>query len=257
MATALAVRHDGPVAWFRLDGDDRRNALASNTLAELGAALLAAERDGATRAIVVHGSGRGFSAGADIEEIAALPDPAAFGAFLRGFTDVLAAVERSPLPVVAALHGVALGGGLELAMACDLRLCTADTWLGLPEAQLGMLPGAGGTQRLPRLVPAGVAREMLLLGGALDGRRAHQVGLVNRLSPAETLLEDAAAVAAQLCASTPELPRQLKSLLADTAHLTAQQGIERERAVAIEMFTGGREGFAAFLQRRAAGKATR
>ena len=132
----------------------------------------------------MHGAGRAFSAGADIEEIAGFASAADFRRFIHGFTDALVLLEASPLPFVAALNGLAFGGGLELAMACDLRVAAADGKLGLPEAKLGVLPGAGGTQRLPRLVPRGVATEMLMLGRTIDGARAYQLGLVNQLAAA-------------------------------------------------------------------------
>ncbi len=167
---------------------------------------------------------------------------------------MLALLESSPLPFVAAINGLALGGGLELAMACDLRVADAGTKLGLPEAKLGVLPGAGGTQRLPRLVPRGVASEMLMLGRAIDGARAYQLGLVNQLaSAAAAVLADAVTLARELSAGAWLVPARAKSLLRETAGSGLGEGIAREREVATELFASpdGREGFAAFTQHRA------
>jgi enoyl-CoA hydratase/carnithine racemase len=159
------------------------------------------------------------------------------------------------LPVIAAVHGAALGGGLELAMACDLRVATPQAKLGLPEAKLGVLPGAGGTQRLPRLIPQGVAAEMLMLGNAITGERAHTLGLVNRLSDPDCLLATAAELAQQLAAGSVQVPSAAKWLLRATTHVTVAEGIERERTLAADLFEtpDGREGFTAFIDKRQPG----
>jgi enoyl-CoA hydratase/carnithine racemase len=146
-----------------------------------------------------------------------------------------------------------LGGGLELAMACDLRIATPDARFGLPEAKLGVLPGAGGTQRLPRLIPIGVATEMLMLGTFVDGQRALALGLVNQLSEPGRLLDDAKALAEQLAGGASQVPSATKELLRRTSQLSIQDGIDVERDVVADLFdtADGREGFAAFTQRRA------
>ncbi|WP_396043655.1 enoyl-CoA hydratase/isomerase family protein [Aeromicrobium sp. UC242_57] len=165
--TQVTTRRDGSVGWIALDGPDRFNAIGTGTYTAVASAIRELEQDEAIRAVVVHGTGRGFSAGADIEEISGFTQRSDFESFVHGFTDALDVIAHSPLPVVAAIHGVALGGGLELSMACDLRVATPGAKLGLPEALLGVLPGAGGTQRLPRLVPTGIALELA------DARDAH------------------------------------------------------------------------------------
>ena len=254
MATDVSIRLSGSIAFLRLEGDKRMNAIGSHTCRALAAAVGRVEHNGRTRAVVVHGAGRAFSAGADIEEIAGFASAADFRRFIHGFTDALVLLEASPLPFVAALNGLAFGGGLELAMACDLRVAAADGKLGLPEAKLGVLPGAGGTQRLPRLVPRGVATEMLMLGRTIDGARAYQLGLVNQLAATPpAVLADAAALARELAAGAWLVPARAKSLLRETAGSELGAGITREREVATELFAtpDGQEGFAAFTQRRA------
>jgi enoyl-CoA hydratase/carnithine racemase len=254
MATDVSIHLEDSIALLRLDGAERLNAIGSRTYQALAAAVGQIEKNGQSRAVVVHGSGRAFSAGADIEEINGFASDRDFERFIHGFTDVLALLESSPLPFIAAINGPALGGGLELAMACDLRVAAAGIKLGLPEAKLGVLPGAGGTQRLPRLVPRGVASEMLMLGRTIDGARAYQLGLVNQLAAsAAAVLADAVTLARELSAGAWLVPARAKSLLRETAGSGLGEGIAREREVATELFAtpDGREGFAAFTQHRA------
>jgi len=206
MTTEIATRCQDSVGWIRLDGADRLNPIGTKTYTEIAAAVRRFEDEPSVRAVVVHGAGRVFSAGADIEEIRGFSDRGTFENFIHGFTDALDVIASSPLPVISAVHGAALGGGLELALACDMRVATPEAKLGLPEAKLGVLPGAGGTQRLPRLVPLGVASEMLMLGNTITGERGHALGLVNRLADADGLLDAAAELAQQLAGAALRCP---------------------------------------------------
>ncbi|OBK68927.1 hypothetical protein A5653_01855 [Mycobacterium colombiense] len=253
MATTISQRVEKGVGWIRLDGAERLNPIGSRTYREIADAVRHLENVPSIRAVVVHGSGRAFSAGADIEEMRGFADRGEFDAFIHGFTDALDVIATSSLPVIAAVHGAALGGGLELALACDLRVATPDAKLGLPEAKLGMLPGAGGTQRLPRLVPPGVATEMLMLGNPISGERAYALGLVNQLSEPDSLLATAAELARRFATGSTQVPATLKSLLHNTLHLSTADGIARERSVVADLFdtADGREGFSAFLDKRA------
>jgi enoyl-CoA hydratase/carnithine racemase len=253
MGTQVTSRVEGPVAWIELDGAHQLNAIGSATYTQLATLIRQLEQRDSVRAVVVHGAGRAFCAGADIQEIQTFDGRDDFAAFVHGFTDALDVLSRSPLPVIAAIHGSALGGGLELAMACDLRIATPDARFGLPEAKLGVLPGAGGTQRLPRLIPIGVATEMLMLGTFVDGQRALALGLVNQLSEPGRLLDDAKALAEQLAGGASQVPSATKELLRRTSQLSIQDGIDIERDVVADLFdtADGREGFAAFTQRRA------
>ena len=254
VATDVTVRLDDGVGVLCLDGAERMNAIGSPTYRALAAAVTALENNGQTRAVVIHGAGRAFSAGADIEEMGGFGSAEEFRQFIHGYTDALAILERSRLPIVAAINGLALGGGLELAMACDLRVAAGGAKLGLPEAKLGVLPGAGGTQRLPRLIPRGVANEMLMLGRTIDGIRAYQLGLVNQLAASgDAALTDAVALAGELAAGPCLVPARTKELMRDTEGAELGEGIAREREVATELFAtlDGQEGFAAFRERRA------
>ena len=252
MVTHIRTRIVEAVGWLGLDGAERLNPIGSQTYTAIAQAIRMFEQHDSVRVVVIHGQGRAFCAGADIDEIQRFDGRDDFASFIKGFTDALEVIARSPLPVIAAIHGSALGGGLELAMACDLRIATPDAKLGLPEAKLGVLPGAGGTQRLPRLVPVGVATEMLMLGTFIDGARAYALGLVNQLSDADTLLHTAGVLAHQFSSGAAQVPSATKALLRSTAHLPVRDGIEIERDVVADLFatSDGREGFAAFLQRR-------
>ncbi len=250
--TAIEYHCDDSIGWIRLEGADRLNPIGTTTYLKLAQALRYFECSTSVRAVIVHGAGRVFSAGADIGEIAGFAGRDEFAAFIRGFTDALDVIASSRLPVIAAIHGAALGGGLELALACDLRVCTSDAKLGLPEAKLGVLPGAGGTQRLPRVIPPAVATEMLMLGTFITGEQAYALGLVNRLSGPETLLETAEGLARQLADGSAQVVQAVKSLLTSTIHLNLDDAIAREHAVVADLFDSpdAREGFAAFLQKR-------
>ena len=250
--TTVTTTVDGSVGWIKLDGAARLNAIGTPTYQDIAAAISDFESKRRVRAVVVHGAGRVFSAGADIAEIGTFSDRGRFERFIHGFTDALEVIESSTLPVIAAIHGAALGGGLELALACDLRLSTPTAKLGLPEAKLGVLPGAGGTQRLPRLIPPGIATEMLITGDPISGQRAYEIGLVNALSDPATLITDAGSVAGRLAEGSAQVSAAAKSLLRTTSTQPLDSGIASERAVAADLFDSrdGREGFSAFLAKR-------
>src|SRR3954447_5891723 len=175
------LRHEcrGRVAVLTLDRPERLNAIGSDTVALLHQALDRIEADADTRAIVVTGEGRAFSAGADISELDTLHDGADFARFVTGLTDVFGRLAACATPSIAAINGIALGGGCELALACDLRLAAPNARLGVPEIKLGLLPGAAGTQRLARLLPIAVAKHMLMTGAPLSADAALGFGLLN------------------------------------------------------------------------------
>ena len=157
-------RRPDRVGVITLRRPDRLNALSSEVALALGEAVAVLGRDDVVGAIVIAGEGKAFCAGADIAELDTLDGPHDFARFVHRLTDVLDALAESPKPSVAALHGVAFGGGLELALACDLRIADDTARLGVPEIKLGLLPGAAGTARLPRLLPKAIVKQMLLTG---------------------------------------------------------------------------------------------
>ena len=173
------------------------NALSAALLAELEAEVDRLDGDAATRAVVISGAGdRAFVAGADIKEFPALRENGGVeGGAARGLQAVGKRMDAAHIPFVAAIKGFCLGGGLELAMCCDVRICADDAKLGQPEIKLGLIPGGGGTQRLPRLVGQGRANLLNLGGDFIDAETAYQWGLVERVVPAAELLAAANAVA--------------------------------------------------------------
>ncbi len=191
MSDPVILERRGPIGVLRINREDRRNALSRETLyafGRLGRELVA---DPQIRAIIVTGTGdKAFCAGADLKERQGMSSDDV-RAQVGLYRSELGVLDTSPKPVVAALNGVAFGGGLELALICDLRVAAAHVEVALPETTLGIIPGAGGTQRLPRVVGEARAKEMILLGRKLGAAEALAWGLVNRVAPADTsVLED-------------------------------------------------------------------
>jgi len=180
----IHVDQHGSVAVWTIDRPDRMNALSRATVIALGQLARDAASNASIRAIVLCGAGgKAFCAGADLKERRGMTEDEV-RAQLDLYRSELGAIDQSPKPVVAAIQGLALGGGLELALCCDLRIASHDAQLGLPETSIGIVPGAGGTQRLPRIVGEGRAREMVLLARRVSAQEALAWGLVNRVVPA-------------------------------------------------------------------------
>jgi enoyl-CoA hydratase/carnithine racemase len=186
----VRVEQRGAVAVWTIDRPDRMNAMSRAVLMAFGSLAREAATNRSIRAIVVTGAGdKAFSAGADLKERQGMTENDV-RVQIDLYRSELGPVDRSPKPVVAAINGLALGGGLELALSCDLRVAASSAEFALPETSLGIIPGAGGTQRLPRLVGEGRAKEMILLGRRLTAIEALAWGLVNRIAPAGTSVVD-------------------------------------------------------------------
>ena len=253
MDEILHVEVRDRVAVLTLNRPEVLNAIGSATVERIEAVLAEVRDDDRVRALVFAGAGRGFSAGADLAEIESFSEPYQFRAFVGGLTRVEALIEGFPKPSVAAVHGFALGGGLELAMACDLRVAERGARLGLPEMKLGVLPGAGGTQRLPRLIPVGVAKQMILTGEPVDAERAYALGLVNELAEPGDVLTVATALAGRLAQGAPLALAAGKRLIAGglPMDLNAAIGYERESVSMLFSSADRVEGLKAFRARRA------
>jgi enoyl-CoA hydratase len=205
----LVVEREGAVALLTINRPEKRNALTSETVDELRRAILALKHDAAVRAVVLTGAGdKAFVAGADINELA-VQTPVGGREHAHRGQHVFDLVETMGKPVIAAINGVALGGGCELAMACTIRIAADTARLGQPEINLGLMPGYAGSQRLARLVGKGRALELLLTGDAITAAEAHRIGLVNRVVPAAQLLSDAKALAAALAEKAPIAARYI------------------------------------------------
>jgi enoyl-CoA hydratase len=209
--------------------------------------------DDATRVILVHGAGdRAFSAGADIREFVAPLVPTAFREERRR-VDFRQEMDRCPQPIIAAIRGHCFGGGLELALACDIRIAADDARLGLTEIDLAIIPGGGGTQRLPRLIGRGKALEMILTGARLPAAEALALGLVERVVPAASLLDEARALARTLAAKAPIALRYAKEAVVKGLELPLADGLRLEGDLSTLLRTteDRLEGARAFLEKRA------
>jgi|JI10StandDraft_1071094.scaffolds.fasta_scaffold303501_1 methylglutaconyl-CoA hydratase len=249
MNDKVLVEADGPIWRVRLNAPDRRNALGRAVVTGLLEVAERVARERTVRAVILSGEGAGFCAGADLKERQGMPE-----AEVRGFVGLLNqtfdAIAASPKVWIAALHGVALGGGLELALACDLRVAQAGTVLGLPEARLGILPGAGGTQRLPRLIGIARAKELILTGMRIDAARALELGVVNRVGADH--LAEASALAAEVTRCAPVSLTQAKAAIDQGYDLPIEAGLRWERACyAVTIPTQDRlEALKAFAEKR-------
>jgi len=190
------------VATLTVNRPDKLNALNDRVIAELGEAIDAARENTDVGGVILTGAGRAFVAGADISELEKHGAISAKMLAQRG-QDVFRRFETSPKPIIAAVNGFALGGGCELAMACHIRLASDAAKFGQPEVKLGLIPGYGGTQRLPRLVGKGRALQLLLTGDMIDAQEAYRIGLVNRVVPANELIGAATAMLKAILANGP------------------------------------------------------
>jgi enoyl-CoA hydratase len=190
------------IAVLTVNRPEKLNALNAATIADLGAAIDELRGRDDVAGVILTGAGRAFVAGADISEIAGRT-PLEAKTLARAGQEVFRRFETSPKPVVAAVNGFALGGGCELAMACHVRVASEAAKFGQPEVKLGLIPGYGGTQRLPRLVGRGRALQLLLTGETIDAAEAYRIGLVNAVVPAAELLDRARALLGQMLANAP------------------------------------------------------
>jgi enoyl-CoA hydratase/carnithine racemase len=253
MGDFVSVEQDGAVAVVTIDHPPV-NALSAGLLDELEAEIERLDADDGVRAIVVRGAGeRAFVAGADISEFPSLRDASSDeGGSARGIQKLGARMDKARTPFVAAIHGFCLGGGLELAMACDIRGASEDAQLGQPEIKLGLIPGGGGTQRLPRLVGLGRALYLNLTGDPIDARTAYDWGLVERVVAREELLDTAVGVAKTIASRSPHSVAVLRELARTTRDLSLEEGLRREADGFLRCLRSadGAEGVAAFLEKR-------
>lgn len=252
MGSPLLVHHDHGVAWMTINRIAQLNALNSAVLHALIAAVEECRRTPTVRVIVLTGAGdKAFVAGADIQAMAAM-DAAQAREFCALGHRCMDGIAAAPQPVVAMVNGFALGGGCELALACDIIVAAEGAQFGLPEVSLGLFPGFGGTQRLPRLVGRARAMELICSGRRVSAAEACAWGLVNRVVNATDLKPTVAALATQIAANSPTAVRLAKTLIAQASEGSLRDGLEREQAAFPQCFhTADRhEGLAAFLEKR-------
>ncbi|HSC29967.1 MAG TPA: enoyl-CoA hydratase-related protein [Vicinamibacterales bacterium] len=250
----LILERDGRVAVVTVNRPTVLNALNFQTMDELRRTILALRHDEAIRAVILTGAGeKSFIAGADINELAEQTPAGGRDHALRG-QHVLDLIENMGKPVIAAINGYALGGGCELAMACTLRIAADTAKLGQPEINLGIIPGYAGTQRLSRLIGAGRALEVLLTGDAISAQEAHRLGLVNRVVPAASLMEEARRLAGTLASKAPMAVRYIIDAVNRGSRMTLAEGQVFEATLfgLVASTEDMREGTRAFLEKRKA-----
>jgi enoyl-CoA hydratase len=249
----LLVERDGPVAVITINRPKSLNAINATVMKELIAAFDELEKDAAVRAVIITGAGdRAFVAGADIGELAALPSAEAATEKARAGHAVTARMEHSRLPVIMAINGFALGGGLELAMAGDIRIASSAAKLGQPEVNLGIIGGFGGTQRLPRLVGQGMASYLLLTGEMIGADEAKQANLVERVVPPDQLMTEAKRVAGLIATKGPLAIAETKRAIHKGLQTDLHDGLEIEASAfgRVAVTNDAREGTKAFLEKR-------
>lgn len=247
----VQVETHGRVGLIRLHRPQALNAISMQLIRDLSAALDALEADRAIGCLVLTGSERAFAAGADIKEMQNFTYP---DTYLDDFITAWERLSRTRKPIIAAVAGVALGGGCELAMMCDFILAADTARFGQPEIRLGVMPGAGGTQRLARFVGKSKAMEMCLTGRMMDAVEAERCGLVSRIVPAADLVEEALKVAATIAATSLPVAMMTKESVNRAFETSLAEGIRFERRVFQSQFglADQQEGMAAFIAKRAA-----
>lgn len=228
------------------------NALSQGLLQELSDLLKDLENNQESRVIVLHGEGRFFCAGADIKEFTTLSNENDYRQLAKNGQNVFQYMESYQKPIIAAIHGAALGGGLELAMSCHMRFVSETAKLGLPELQLGIIPGFAGTQRLPRYVGIGKACEMMLTSEPITGKEAVQAGLANAAYPEEDLINNVMEIASKIAKKSPISVSAVLQLLQYTNSDSFYKGIEKEAELFGSVFSSkdAKEGVAAFIEKR-------
>jgi 2-(1,2-epoxy-1,2-dihydrophenyl)acetyl-CoA isomerase len=252
----LIVDRDGAVATIRLNNAAKLNALSETLTRELIEALEGLVGDPEVRALVLTGEGRGFCSGADLGGMA---DEYRAGGRARpsdlldeGYAKIVRLMVEAPKPVIAAVNGVAAGAGLSLALACDLRVASEAATFSMAFVRIGLVPDSGASYFLPRIVGAAAALEMSITGERIDVERALRMGLVSRVSPADSLLADAAALAAELAALPTKAIALTKELLRDASSLSLDDALALESRLqdAATQTEDHREGVLAFLDKR-------
>ena len=254
MSELVRCEIDGHLAWVTLDRPEVMNALSFDTLGALRDVTARLAADDSVRVVLVTGAGeKAFCAGADLKERKTFTEEQTL-AFVTRIGDVFTEVARLPQPSIAVLNGVAFGGGLELALACDLRVAVDTAKLGLTETSLAIIPGAGGTQRLPAVVGAARAKELILAARRLDAARALDMGLLNAVAPREQLRETALELAGAMAACGPLAVRAAKEAIDLTGSgLDEDARLARERALYLERVLPSQdrlEALAAFAEKR-------
>ncbi|MCL6436987.1 MAG: enoyl-CoA hydratase/isomerase family protein [Rubrobacteraceae bacterium] len=249
----VRVEEEGGIAVLTVDRQDKLNALNPQVVEEIGQALLDSGNK-EVRAIIVTGAGeRAFVAGADIAAMSEM-DPIEAKRFAETSNAAMALLDRSPIPTIAAVNGFALGGGCEIALACDIRVASENAVFGFPEVSLGIIPGMGGTQRLPRLIGPGLAKELIFTGRRITAAEAKEIGLVNRVVPQGEALDAARSIASEIAGNGPLAVRHAKAAANKALEVDLISGLDYESDQFALLFStrDAKEGMRAFVEKREA-----
>jgi enoyl-CoA hydratase len=251
LKTLVYEEKDG-VGIISLNRPAKMNALNSELMSELDRLLDGIASDGEIVVVIIKGSDKFFAAGADISELDAIASPLAAHRFAEKAQSLFKKLSELRQPVIAAVSGPALGGGCELCLACDMRIAAENACFGLPEIKLGLLPGAGGTQRLARLIGAGLAKEMLFSGDPIDAREAYRIGLVNKVTSVELLMEEAMAMAMKLTGRPRFALQTIKRLVNEGLNMDLHSALAHESRCFELLFSteDQKEGVKAFIEKR-------
>ncbi|MCP4577932.1 MAG: crotonase [Deltaproteobacteria bacterium] len=239
------------IGYLTLNRPEVRNAFNQEMIDELKDALRIVDKDPEIRVLIITGAGKAFQAGADIAELSVMT-PMKILRWNEGIVRINAALEKLRQPVIAAINGAAMGGGLELAVSCTLRVIAESAKMALPEVKLGIIPGTGGTQRLPRLIGKGRAAELLLTGDVIEAQNAYQMGLVNRVAPDGEVLATAEALARKIMANAPIAVEMAKDALEIGKDLPLEHAVQYSQKNCVTCFSTEdmKEGMSAFLEKR-------
>jgi len=248
---AIIFERKGKIAHITLNRPEAYNAISALMTSELKQALIEIDKDESLQVVIITGAGNAFQAGADIQELSRM-SPLEILKWNQGLVENNNALEKLRQPVIAAINGFALGGGLELALACTIRVASEKAKMGLPEVKLGIIPGAGGTQRLPRLVGKGIAAELVLTGEMIDAQTALRIGLVNKVVPPEELMTTSGRIAQQIIANAPIAVFMAKDAIEVGRDLPLDAAIQYAQKNLVTCFSTEdmKEGTKAFIEKR-------
>ena len=250
--TILLEKKEG-IGYLTLNRPEVRNAFNQEMIDELRDVLRHIDRDEEIRVLIITGAGKAFQAGADIAELSVMA-PMEILRWNEGIVRINAALEKLRQPVIAAINGAAMGGGVELAISCTLRVIAESAKMALPEVKLGIIPGTGGTQRLPRLIGKGRAAELLLTGDIINAQDAYHMGLVNRVAPDNACVQTAETLARKIMANAPIAVEMAKDALEIGKDLPLEHAVQYSQKNCVTCFSTEdmKEGMAAFLEKREA-----
>jgi len=250
-SNTIVLERKDKIATLTLNRPEVFNAINEQMIDEFREAVAALERDESIRVVIITGAGKAFQAGADIGELSRM-NPLQILRWNQGVVQNFNALEAMRQPVIAAINGYALGGGLELALACTMRIASEKAKMGLPEVKIGIIPGAGGTQRLPRLIGKGRAAEMILTGEMIDAQTAYRMGLVNKVVPHEELMKAAEELANKIIANGPIAVSLAKDAIEVGEDLPLDAAIQYAQKNCVTCFATEdmKEGTQAFIEKR-------